>query len=112
MQTLKYGYLTHILSVYFDSLTFSLEFVHHTMLVIQKDFTRLKRYIEEQHPIIFQDKSNWLLRMFRQYQKIKKQQERDYQTPEKEPKIAAQSEAETATRRIEPRTKNAISAKR
>ena len=57
------------------------------MLVIQKDFTRLKRYIEEQHPIIFQDKSNWLLRMFRQYQKIKKQQERDYQTPEKKQQL-------------------------
>ena len=28
--------LIHIVSVHFDSLEFSLEFVHHTMLVIQK----------------------------------------------------------------------------
>ena len=64
--------LMHILSVHFDSLEFSLEFLqHHTMLVIQK--TRLvKRYVEEQHPIIFQNISDWLLRMFRQHQKIKK----------------------------------------
>ena len=48
-------YLARIVSVHFDSLEFSLDFVHHTMLVIQKGFTRLvKRYVEEQHPIIFQ----------------------------------------------------------
>ena len=85
------------------------------MLVIQKGFTRLvKRYVEEQHPIIFQNISDWLLRMFRQHQKDKKQQERDYQTPKKKQaaQIDAQSEAETATRRIEPRTKNANSAKK
>ena len=83
--------LIHIVSAYFDSLEFSLEFVHHTMLEIQKDFTRLvKRYVEEQRPIVFQNISDWLLRMFRQHQKIKRQRERENQTPEKKQQLNQQ----------------------
>ena len=93
--------LMHILSVHFDSLEFSLEFLqHHTMLVIQK--TRLvKRYVEEQHPIIFQNISDWLLRMFRQHQKIKKQRERDYQTPEKKEQLKSLFNQKQRQRRAE-----------
>ena len=80
--------LIHIVSAYFDSLEFSLEFVHHTMLVIQKGFTRLvKRYVEEQYPIIFQNISDWLLRTFRQHQKVKRQRERANLTPEKKQQL-------------------------